>query len=473
MKNFKLVKGSIVSKGMVLIHLESKTIYPQFSSFISMLVRRGLSNHTIESYADHTAHFLDFMFEVQLQPKELIEDFQATSIFDLYYEYLAFGLLAENQLTIELARTLNKTVQISNKTISGQITSALDYFLHHLSAEYGSQFLDNFQVEYYINTRQQEKFEKYSWFAQCIRATENELNYRSKKTGLFPRARRSQNIMVSDSSNTYEKAFPSNEAFQFLLKQKSEIDHNKSLTKSRAYLLDSLQAASGVRISEALQVLVGDINIENKTIKIVPVNKRTYKGLTESEANKLVFKGRNTEKTLLIEPFATLFWDALKTYLQKYYKRNMNHNFLFQKSNGRPWFSGDNSQRCKDMKARLRKYANSDFAEKYSSHSFRHMYGIYTFNHLPIISQDDNTIKSYGLPLSYVKILMGHADIKSTEQYGRKDSSVTEVLITLANNKIRHSGLSLKDIIMDVKTKKLEEIQIEFEKLESKGVSND
>ncbi|MFS1413666.1 hypothetical protein BCU70_08740 [Vibrio sp. 10N.286.49.C2] len=472
MKNFKLIKGTTISKGMILLNLDSKKAYIPFSNYVAHLLQKGLSNNTIDSYTKHAANFLDFLYELRLQPSSLIDDndISPTSVFDLYYDFLVFGLRADNQLVVQLAIELNKTQPISNTIVSGQITSALDYLLHTLELDSNSGFLERFQLEQKVSSRQQSKILSSSWFAQCIRKTEKSYKH-SKKTVLFPRAIRA-NKGSSDSSDTYEKAFPSNDAFNLLLNQKFELDRKMTLTRSRDYLLDSLQAASGVRISEALQVLLEDIDIENKKVKIVSIDSRPYKGLTQKEAEKLVFKGRQTEKTLLIEPFASLFWDALKIYLANFYQPNMSHQFLFQKSNGRPFFASDKSTMCTVLKKRLTKHLGSEFASQYSSHSFRHMYGVYTVNHIPIISEDGTPTGQYGLPIGCVKILMGHATLSATEKYARKDSSIAEILLTLVNNAIKYSGLTLKDIVLDVKTKKLEEIKREFDKLEAKGKVN-
>lgn len=475
MKNFKLIKGSTVSKGMVLLNKMTKTPYEPFSKYVSVLLDKGLANNTITSYADHIAAFLDFMLEIQLQPNEITKDIEPSSIFSLYYEFLVFGITADNPLIVRLAKELDRTNSVSNDIISGQITSALDYFIHVLEVDTNTGFLEQFRLERHISPYQQKQIEKSSWLSQVIRKTEaNHLRTASnKKTVLFPRANKVRKLSnSSDSSDTYEKALPANSAFQFLLKQKQSLNKKITLSKSRNYLLDSLLAASGVRSSEAVQVLIDDIDIKNRKIKIVSIDKRAYKGLTEVEYDKLVFKGRQTEKTLLIEPFASMFWDALKIYLDNYYKPNVSHKFLFQMNNARPYFSGDRPQRCKDFKARLRLHMGDEVANQYVQHSLRHMYGVYTHNHLPIHDENGKSTGQYGLPLAYVKILMGHSEVTSTARYGRKDSSVAEVLITLANNKIKYSGLTLKEIIMDVKTKKLEELKQEFDKLEPKRESN-
>jgi integrase len=473
MNNFILIKGNTISKGMILINKETKTPYEAFSKYISILSDKGLANNTIHTYGDHVAAFLDFMFEIQLQPIESTNSVDSSSIFNLYYQLLAFGENADNPLIVNIAKSLNKKNTVANSIISGQITSALDYFIHHLEVDSDNGFLDQFRLERHITPQQENKIAKSSWLHQVIRKTNiaHPRAFSRKKTILFPRAVKARNLS-SDSTDTYENALPSSLTFEFLLKQKQSLDEKMTLTKSRSYLLDSLLAASGVRVSEGMQVLTEDIDIKNNKIKIVSIDDRAYKGLTELEHESLVFKGRQTEKTFLIEPFASLFWDALKIYLENYYKRNMSHGFLFQKANGRPFFPSDESERCKTFKKRLKLHLGEDIAKKYTTHSLRHMYGVYMYNHIPIHNEKGEPTGKYGFPMPYVKILMGHSSIGSTQKYAKKDTSVTDVLITLANNKIKYSGLTLKNIIMDVKTKKLEEFRQEFERLESGEIQN-
>lgn len=466
MKNFILIKGNTTAKGMVLINKAVKKPYEPFSKYVAVLVNKGLANNTVHSYSEHVAAFLDFMFEIQLQPVELVNSVEPSSIFNLYYEYLVFGKGSEDPLIAAIAKSLNKNSSVSNNTISGQITSALDYFIHLLETENNSGFIEQFRIEKHLTELQKNKIAKSSWLASVIRKTNNSYPRTSsrKRTVLFPRATRARK-RTPDSADTYKDAFPTNLAFEFLLKQKQSLEEQMTQTKSRNYLLDSFLAASGARVSEGLQILIQDIDIANKRVSIVTIDKRAYKGLTETEHDRLVFKGRQTPRTFLIEPFASLFWDALEIYLNNYYKKNMSHDFLFQKANGRPFFASDESERCKSFKKRVKQHLGVEAAKQYVTHSYRHMYGVYLHNHTPIHNEAGESTGEYGFPLAYVQIFMGHAEITSTKKYAKKDTSVSDILITLANNKIRFSGLTLTDIIMDVKTKKLEELKREFEKL--------
>lgn len=463
MKNFKLIKGSNAVQGMVLIHLETRTVYHPFSRYIEILYNKDLSYNTIDSYALHTAQFLDFMFELTRQKDNDSTD--PKNIFTLYHDLLLNTQSSENQMIRNLSIELKRT-STSRSTITGQIEAALIYFLELLKLEGDHPFFQAFEFESTLTEAQMHKIKQSSWLAQCIRWTEQSLRTKVKLK-IFPKSNSKSNVTFGNISNTYEKAMPSNNILEYLLLQKSELALNPSLSKSRSYLLDSMLATSGVRVSEAMQVTLEDIDTVNRKLKIVNINNRTYKGLTFKEQNLLVYKGRATEKTLLIEPFSTIFWDALGIYLSKYHKSNMGHNFLFQKNNGRPYFTIDRSQRYKDLKTRISKHLGSKFAEKYAFHSFRHAYGVYTHNHLPIVDDKGEKTGRFGLDTAYVQILMGHSSIRSTQSYARKDSSVAELLITLANNKIKFGNYTLKDVLTDFKAKELERLTQELDNVTS------
>lgn len=87
-------------------------------------------------------------------------------------------------------------------------------------------------------------------------------------------------------------------------------------------MLWSLIAASGCRISEALTVLLDDIEIDtehpdrNKVYIVDPGTRRDVliDYISETELNKLDHKGRDKSGTFLIEPFASMFWYSLGLY---------------------------------------------------------------------------------------------------------------------------------------------------------------
>lgn len=95
-----------------------------------------------------------------------------------------------------------------------------------------------------------------------------------------------------------------------------------------------LLAAAGLRISEVLQLLWEDIFSEAKVYTVNPKErediKLSYIGLGELEINRLSWKGRRTKFTFLIEPYATMFFEALSLYMKYEYDAKARHNFIFQ-----------------------------------------------------------------------------------------------------------------------------------------------
>lgn len=207
--------------------------------------------------------------------------------------------------------------------------------------------------------------------------------------------------------------------------------------------LYSFCAASGCRISEALQLLWPDISMQQATVKLVDpahrANDASYLYLTPKERDKLVWKGRTSQATLLIEPFASMFFEALENYLKNEYFPHGLHQFVFQHRRsgmeGRPYFLSAASSRngiFGSAVATVRPITQLN--EDFGAHSLRHMYGTYLLNYFP---RSDG---SYGLPIGLVKQLMGHANIKSTERYARHDVELFQAELAYANFMLFGSG---------------------------------
>lgn len=94
--------------------------------------------------------------------------------------------------------------------------------------------------------------------------------------------------------------------------------------------LYALLAASGIRGSEGLQLRPEDINIEKREVYINNPFKRLNAGLLEREYEMLKWKGRNNPETFLIEPYASIFFNALSDYFRYEYIPNQGHPFIFK-----------------------------------------------------------------------------------------------------------------------------------------------
>lgn len=230
--------------------------------------------------------------------------------------------------------------------------------------------------------------------------------------------------------------------------------------------LYSLLAATGMRTHEALQLRFIDIITEidgSTSIELHSPFSRPTPGLTPNESAKLAWKGRETHRTFMIEPFASIFWENLKNYLELEYNQSVNHDFIFQLDNGRPFFTSDRKNRNTTFK----RYATKSGVKETKSiriHSLRHMYGTYILNYMPV---PGNRIP--GLPLVYVQRLMGHASSSSTMRYAKQDEDILDAYLEHANKYVMGQGeASLEETRVNFHSRQIEMLQQEFSSDERK-----
>jgi hypothetical protein len=66
------------------------------------------------------------------------------------------------------------------------------------------------------------------------------------------------------------------------------------------------------------------------------------------------------------------------------------------------------------------------------------------------------------MPMPYVKILMGHASIESTEKYAQQDTDLLNMYIELSNTMIKDRNIDLYDLrinYIDNEIKKLKTLR--------------
>lgn len=247
-----------------------------------------------------------------------------------------------------------------------------------------------------------------------------------------------------------------------------------NLTTYRDKALYALSAASGSRISEALQLLWEDVDTKAQTVRLVDpkaksrMHSPSYLALTSLERDRLAWKGRTTSVTLLIEPFASMFFEALAAYLKSEYVPHGKHQFVFQYSvdgqRGVPYFLSKTSSR-NDVLLRAVKLSGVEGPK--GPHSFRHMYGTYLLNYFP---RPDGT---YGLPIGIVQKLMGHATQRATEKYARHDMDLIEVELQYANLMVFGEGnaKSINQLKLEALQSKVKAVEMELAKTSEKLLS--
>ena len=466
MKNFIRIKNPLVGERMLLMNIHTSEMYEPFEDYVELLIDKGYASNTIALYAGHVSRFLDFLYELRLVSLDMGVEFEPVKAFSLYQDFLTLGHRSSIELIQTIARNIGKSNETSFRSIANGIEASLSLFMElKLFNENEEYFIEVVSTEIIFSHRELSKMARNSW----LEATKRSYGRKSKRQiKLFNKAAR-RNSKSSTKIETKEKAkrsFPISKIVNFFVE--SDIKSTSSFSTIRDYLLYSLLAASGVRQSEALQVTVDDIDWDNMTIYIISPAVRNYSGLTSAEATALCDKGRATSETFLIQPFAHIFWSILKIYMKHHYKENVNHRFLFQKYNGRPFFNSDRSERSKKFKSRLKQY-DPDLAHL-NLHGFRHTYGFYTLNYFPIVDQFGNPTGRQGLPMAYVKLLMGHQNINSTEVYARQDLDLVEFMLAAANSYIRDNNISLTDMAKQYYDRQIINIEHLKSELDKDGV---
>ncbi len=204
------------------------------------------------------------------------------------------------------------------------------------------------------------------------------------------------------------KYFPLGHILEFLRGVKSHRDRG----------LYSILAASSIRVSEAMQILREDIDfVQRKVLIVDPWTRKNfnsaYRGLSYFEKKQLAWKGRNTKHTLLLEPYAGIFFETLELFFDK--SMNSGNNFVFCTKEGRPLFLADYSRVVLDPFKRAARsiYEKLGFSMVgVGPHSFRHSYCYFMLNFVQRNGRMGMT------PHELIQ-LTGHAHVKSLEPYAK------------------------------------------------------
>ncbi|MGF1810043.1 tyrosine-type recombinase/integrase [Vibrio alginolyticus] len=461
MKNFTLIKHSVIKHGMLLMNLDTSEMYTPFEDYVEMLIDNGYASTSIEQYAGHVGRFLDFLYEIKLLSVQLDKSLQLSKTFRMYEDFLTLGESSDIPLVRQAAINIGKKNQTSTRSIADGIEASISLFIEQKIFDHDDDtFLGEISFDRAVSHRELNKMIQNSWFE----ATKRQFGSKhSKCIRLFRRSTRRNNkaSMKRRTKEVANRAFPIEQSVQFF--SQAAVTPATNFSKVRDFLLYALLAATGVRTSEALQITIDDIDWDQQKIDIISPNDRHNKGLTPQEFEALCDKGRATSITFMIQPFASIFWSYLKIYMKYHYKTNVSHRFLFQKYNGRPFFNVDRSTRSKTFKKYLKKYDPS--LTHLGLHGFRHTYGFYTLNYFPIVDENGNPTNRQGLPMAYVKILLGHQSITSTEVYAKHDIDLIEFMLSAASTYMRNKDITLKDLAIEYNKRQLKILEEEMERL--------
>lgn len=466
MKNFILVEAPLTSEASyLLLHLnpelpdEAREFKP-FSHYTIWLARQGYAPNTVKVYSEHVGRFIDYVYEASKTHFPADVEVTIETIIYSYQAYLLFGRGASNPIASRLADSLGKERLTGHNSLSQTIESSIRWFLQVSETKNRITPDQLFSAFYTNHTEYRGQYEisaqkANSWLAGVIRDSLNAVLPKRKRQTLFPQAKRRDR--KSDKQPFKTVAFPIERSVDLIRQARP----NKAKTFYRDMTIYALLGATGARSSEALQIRMCDIDSDEFAIFLRDPFARKTPGLTEEEYKLLAWKGRETELTYMIEPFARIFWENLEKYLALEYNASVDHDFVFQNSDGRPFFASDRSSRDKTFKKYAKKAGLLDITG-ISPHSLRHMYGTYTLNYMPVPGQ-----ATPGFPITYVKILMGHSSVKSTMKYAKHDTGIIDAYLQHANQYVSQRGEdSIKTIREEFHSRQLEILREEADRIE-------
>lgn len=410
-----------------------------FSVFAKSRSKKG-SKRTLDSYCRNLAHFFDYIYEASSLLRAARGDFQITrgvleDIIEAYDEYLVYGEDSGNEIAQIVARSMSSPrnsrttsaikhapvrefLKLSDK-IHQQRLELVKAGLMQLHEESLSALIpSNRQVTPSPSQR------------QAILGNSMMAGVIAGGTKLVPSAL----LPTVKPQGRYDngRAFPFDRIKDFIV----------ALPKHRDKAFYSFAAASGCRAHEGLQLLLDDIDVlSGKVLLIDPAtraNCESYIYLTHAQRQCLAWKGRTTPVTMLIEPFATMFFEELEAYLKHEYVFHGLHRFVFQYLTkgyeGKPYFLSDADTRSELFHKTANACGISSSVK--GAHSLRHAYGTYLLNYFPRVDG------GRGLNIGLVQQIMGHAELKSTKKYAQNDPDLVEAEIRYANSMVFGRGIA-------------------------------
>lgn len=428
-----------------------------FTAFAESL--RHAPTNTRETYCRHLAQFFDYLIEaaIVIGKGAPLTKLQLTEVVEAYGQYLLMGRDADLNVAREVAATLdpgfNKPSSVVPKkaavrrfmSLSESIRKELLEFRGisgHESELGGSALFPELDGRRKLSASEITAMQAHSMIAGVVAGG--------------PKLRDS----VPLEGNRVDIEYDERRAFPY----DRVVDLIDAMPTYRDKTFYALLAASGCRTHEALQVLLNDdLDIETGSVWLVNPGSRpshfSYRYLTPLQRERLAWKGRTDEVTLLIEPFSSIFFASLQQYLEKEYLAHGKHDFLFQfltcRELGVPYFLSAAATRL-TLFQRVRKKIGVKLPINTGPHSLRHMYGTYALNYFPRANGD------YGLPVPMVQQLMAHADIKSTLKYAKFDKDLLRLEIQNANRVLFRHGVAKNLLEL-----KLEALQAQVTKIQS------
>ncbi len=401
---------------------------PMFSAFAHSL--RNNAKNTLDSYCRHLAEFLDYLIEISTLYEGPMSKLQLSEAIEAYGDYLVLGENARQSIARAVASRLPSCMNSPASLFPKK--AAIRRFLRFLQAVRREMEELGRLDPHHFSTRSPHLLaglgERREINAFEIRA----MQANSMFAGVLAGGPKFIDCVVMNGGGE-EIPYERNREFP----HDKVMDLIRAMPSYRDKALYSLLAASGARTHEALQLLWDDIDVAAGAVTFVNPRVRighaSYQSLSVEERARLSWKGRDAPVTLLLEPFASAFFQSLQAYLNYEYIAHGKHDFVFQyltgERRGQPYYLSAASTRV-DLFHRICNHIGVNLPQGTANHSLRHMYA----NHL--LNDYHWAEEKFGLPLAEVQQLMGHAVMKSTRKYARHDEERLKKKIQFANEQV-------------------------------------
>lgn len=281
------------------------------------LIDQGCPGKTIKVSGLQNANFIDF-FEEGLKHIEPSTS-EVNTLYRKYHSYLTVGSGSNSAVVRKIceAKPSPMVSTASSKNYHAQIQPFLKGLGSYFQ-KYKDYCENGLAIEKPETTLLIESLMKIT--PTTIRVREKEkVSLRQQAAPMTAATGNKQNRSSYSSHIPYENDYskPLDEDRYFPLDKISELITSASCYRNSCFY--ALIAATNSRNSEADQLLWRDINFATREVFLVNPNTRpnpgeAYRGLSELERNKLEWKGRGTPLTIMLEPYASLFFHYLQLY---------------------------------------------------------------------------------------------------------------------------------------------------------------
>jgi integrase len=395
-----------------LLRIETGERVPFYTEFLNSKKAFGSKANSVEAYANDLNPFLSYISAAAEIFSDSSEGIQSPLV-QIISSYPAFLVLGEKSPSI-LSRKVSKLLGWTPVSPSSQkryLSTANEFIKTSIQFQSVRQELMDLGL---LNTEQPPEI------------LFQELSERRKLKSYERRALLQRSFIAGVVSGGAKLIASSFFNFKMATKGDDKIDENKAFpiestlelinnaSNARDQALWALLVGTGIRISEAFNLLIEDIDPLNEQVKIINPNDRPLEfPIKPGKSGSFDFKGRGTADTFFIEPFRSIFFEALKQYID-HERPITNHQVLFvslAQNKGAPLYWAENSNTYNKP---FKKAAQIAGIIGYTVHSLRHTYAFFLVNYI-------QTQDGFGLPLAVVQLMMGHASLTSTAKYAKID----------------------------------------------------